>query len=89
MLPKLSSTEPFKKEYALWEKQINVIKDSEIKNDLKKDLKAMLDYANQIDIGHSSEFNGMINPSLVSDVRNNLNELRLQIKNKLKRIKLQ
>jgi hypothetical protein len=89
MLSKLSNTEAFQKEYNNFKKQIDSIKDSSFKDTLNNDLKKLFEFANEIDIGHSSEFNGMINPSMLSDTRTNLNNIRLNIKNKLKQIKLQ
>lgn len=84
MLPKLLETPKFKEEYEKYQKIINKIADQNKKQDLLNDLNLLKKYANEIDIGHNSDYNGFIKPAELEDIRDKINKLRITISKKIK-----
>jgi hypothetical protein len=89
MLPKLSQTESFKKEIEFFLTNIQKIPNNNIQNQLLEDVKKLQKLSEEIDIGHSSAYNGMIKPSQLQDVRINMNKIRNNLKSKINKFKQQ
>jgi hypothetical protein len=89
MLPKLSQTESFKKEVKYFLDNIQKISDIKVQNSMLEDLKKLQKLSEEIDIGHSSAYNGMIKPSQLQDVRISMNKIRNNLKSRIEKFKQQ
>lgn len=72
MLVKLSQSKKFASDLERYKTFISKNKNSKAVSLVKKHYEELITLANKIDTLHSSEFNGVIKPSLARDVREDL-----------------
>lgn len=87
MLDKLYDTNKFKKEADEFARKISLIEDNDRRRNLESSLKELFEASKKIDLIHSTEYNGYINPELFRDYRENINKIRRDIQNRLSDIK--
>lgn len=85
MLPKLIETEKFIKDVQILLQKISSLKNEKIREKLIEDVNRLKKFADEIDVGHDTRFNGMIHPSRLSDTREKMVKLRESIQREIKR----
>ena len=84
MLKKIEQSEKFVKEINNFRKKVNLVSNERIKMNVEYLIAKLETYVRELDNHYDTRNNGYIRPSLTSDLRFNINQIRLQIEKILK-----
>jgi hypothetical protein len=83
MLPKLRKDSKFLQEVKTLRDEVKKVKNESLKIECRKLTDKLVDLADIIDVGHTANPNGHINPGLLQDTRTQMSIIRQTVRRKL------